>query len=58
MHKYTEKCIVYLHGLGSSRLEALSIAQNLPKHYSLCMFDMSGSGKSQGEFVTYGLKEQ
>jgi hypothetical protein len=21
------------------------------------MFDMSGSGKSQGEFLTYGMKE-
>ena len=46
MQKGTEKCIIYLHGLGSSRLEALTIAQHLPKHWSLCMFDMSGSGKS------------
>lgn len=22
------------------------------------MFDLSGSGKSQGEYITYGLKEQ
>jgi hypothetical protein len=42
------KCIIYLHGLGSSRLEALNIAQHLPKNYCICIFDMSGSGKSQG----------
>lgn len=53
-----EKCIIYLHGLGSNRLEALTIAQYMPKNYCLCMFDMSGSGKSEGNFVTYGLKEQ
>lgn len=51
------KCIVYLHGLGSSRLEALSLVQHLPLNYCLCMFDMSGSGKSEGDFTTYGLKE-
>lgn len=50
------KCIVYLHGLGSSRLEALNIVQYLPHNYCLCMFDMSGSGKSEGEYLTYGIK--
>lgn len=40
------RCILYLHGLGSSRLEALALVQQLPRNYCLCMFDMSGSGKS------------
>jgi len=47
-----------LHGLGSSRLESLAIAPQLPKSYCLCLFDLSGSGKSEGEFITYGLKEK
>ena len=55
---WNKQCVVYLHGLGSSRLEALHIAQALPKQYCFCMFDLSGSGKSEGEFITYGLKEQ
>lgn len=41
-----DKCIVYLHGLGSNRMEALSIIPHLPKNYSLFTFDLSASGKS------------
>ena len=48
---------MYLHGLGSCRLEALTLVPSLPKHYSLCMFDMSGGGKSEGTVRTYGKKE-
>jgi predicted acyl esterase len=32
--------------------------EKLPTDYCLCIFDMSGSGKSEGEKVTYGMKEQ
>lgn len=45
-----------MHGLGSMRLEGLTILKSLPKIYSLCLFDFSGCGKSVGETVTYGLK--
>jgi len=31
---------------------------HLPKNYSLLTFDLSGSGKSQGDFTTYGLREK
>lgn len=41
-----DKCIIYLHGLGSNRMEALSIIPHLPKYYSLFTFDLSASGKS------------
>ena len=53
-----QKCIVYLHGLGSSRLEGLPLVQQLPENYCLCIFDMSGSGKSEGETISYGVREQ
>jgi hypothetical protein len=43
--------------MGSTRLESLSVVQCMPANYCLCMFDMSGSGKSQGDLTTYGIKE-
>lgn len=46
-----------MHGLGSSKLEALSIVEYLPKQYCLFAFDFAGCGKSQGESITYGLRE-
>lgn len=51
------KCLLYLHGFGSSRLEALSLVELLPHDYCLCIFDLSGSGKSEGSKITYGIKE-
>lgn len=51
-------CIVYLHGLGSNRLEVLTLlkaAGELP--YDSCSFDFSGSGKSEGYFTSYGINE-
>jgi pimeloyl-ACP methyl ester carboxylesterase len=30
----------------------------MPKGYSLCVFDFSGCGKSEGLSVTYGMKEK
>jgi hypothetical protein len=52
------KCLLYLHGFGSSRLEALSLVELLPQEFCLCIFDLSGSGKSEGDLVTYGMKEK
>jgi pimeloyl-ACP methyl ester carboxylesterase len=51
------KCIIFLHGLGSTRLEAFPMVEALPEDYSLFCFDFSGSGKSEGSNITYGLKE-
>lgn len=52
-------CIIYAHGLGSNKLEALSLAKFFPKHgFDICSFDFSGSGRSEGHFTSYGLLEQ
>lgn len=52
-------CIVYAHGLGSNKLEALSITKYFIKHgFDMCSFDFSSSGRSQGEYTSYGMREQ
>lgn len=45
-----------MHGYGSNRLECCNILKVLKEPYSLCSFDFSGSGKSEGDRVTYGAK--
>ena len=45
-------------GYGSNRLECTNILRALPDHYAVCAFDFSGSGKSEGDLVTYGMKEK
>ena len=47
-----------MHGYGSNRLECTNILPFLGEELSLCSFDFSGSGKSQGDTVTYGSKEK
>jgi alpha/beta superfamily hydrolase len=55
----SDTCIIYAHGLGSNKMESLSLVQCLQKlNYHICAFDFSGSGKSDGDFTTYGLREQ
>jgi pimeloyl-ACP methyl ester carboxylesterase len=51
------KCIIYMHGLGSSRLEAFPFVESLPREYCLFVFDFAGCGKSEGDDITYGLRE-
>jgi pimeloyl-ACP methyl ester carboxylesterase len=52
-------CVIYLHGNSSSRLEALSCLPVLLKYnITLFCFDMSGSGRSDGEFVSLGYFER
>ena len=42
-------CILYAHGLGSNKLEALWIAKYfLRQRCDVCSFDFSGSGRSEG----------
>jgi hypothetical protein len=47
-------CLVFLHGFGSNRIESVNILPYLPSHYSMCAFDFSAEGKSEGSIVTYG----
>lgn len=45
--KKASSCIVYAHGLGSNKLEALPLAKFFPRHgYDICSFDFSSSGRS------------
>ena len=53
-----EICIVFLHGYGSNRLECSNLLKGLTEEYALCAFDFSGSGKSEGDRITYGAKEK
>jgi hypothetical protein len=47
-----------MHGYGSNRLECATLLRNIPALCALCAFDFSGSGKSEGDLVTYGMKEK
>jgi alpha/beta superfamily hydrolase len=52
-------CVIYLHGNSSSRVEGLSAAKILlPMDMTVFCFDFSGCGKSEGDWVTLGYKEQ
>jgi cephalosporin-C deacetylase-like acetyl esterase len=50
-------CVVFLHGYGSNRLECSNLLPFIQsQQLALCSLDFSGSGKSQGDTVTYGIK--
>ncbi|CEL97883.1 unnamed protein product [Vitrella brassicaformis CCMP3155] len=52
-------CVIYLHGNCSSRLEALtSLSVLLPNHITVFAFDFSGSGQSEGEYISLGYWER
>lgn len=53
-----DTCIVFMHGYGSNRLECANLLRSFPPAYALCAFDFSGSGKSEGDLITYGMKEK
>ena len=56
MHK---PCLVYLHGNASCRLEALKqLSLALSLGASLVTLDTSGSGLSEGEYISLGHFEQ
>ena len=47
--EHNNTCILYAHGLGSNKLEALPLAKYfLRQRYDVCSFDFSGSGRSEG----------
>ena len=51
-------CVLYLHGNASCRIEALPhVAPLLMLGIQVCAVDTTGSGSSEGEFVTLGLRE-
>ena len=52
-------CVIYMHGNSSSRLEALSsLSLVLSLGATLLSLDFSGSGKSEGDYVTLGFFEK
>eukprot|EP01054_Gregarina_sp_Poly1_P000118 Gregarina_sp_Poly_1__117@NODE_1026_length_5316_cov_53_860735_g264_i1_p2_GENE_NODE_1026_length_5316_cov_53_860735_g264_i1NODE_1026_length_5316_cov_53_860735_g264_i1_p2_ORF_typecomplete_len270_score36_16Hydrolase_4/PF12146_8/2e22Peptidase_S15/PF02129_18/2_1e17DUF818/PF05677_12/8_3e12DUF1100/PF06500_11/1_2e11Abhydrolase_1/PF00561_20/2_3e11Peptidase_S9/PF00326_21/5_5e11Acyl_transf_2/PF02273_15/8_8e10Abhydrolase_6/PF12697_7/4_1e09DLH/PF01738_18/1_6e07BAAT_C/PF08840_11/2_6e06DUF1057/PF06342_12/5_7e06A len=52
-------CVIYLHGNCSSRIEAhCALSTLLPLNITVVGFDFSGSGRSDGEYVTLGWNEE
>jgi len=52
-------CVVYLHGNCSSRLEASDTLQVLlPRGITVFSLDLSGSGHSEGEYISLGHYEE
>jgi alpha/beta superfamily hydrolase len=50
--------VVYLHGNSSSRLSALQYLEHLLPEVNVFTVDMSGSGRSEGEYVSLGYHEK
>nr|CCC48334.1 conserved hypothetical protein [Trypanosoma vivax Y486] len=51
-------CVVYLHGNRGSRYDALEALFLLGHGFSLFSFDASGSGLSDGEYISLGFYER
>ena len=52
-------CVIYMHGNASNKTEGLSYWEKIvAQGMNLCTFDFSGTGKSEGDWVTLGHKEQ
>lgn len=49
--------VVYLHTRGGCRLEGLFLDKVMLPKMGLVLFDFAGSGYSDGEFITMGVKE-
>lgn len=50
--------VVYLHGNSSSRLSALQYLEHLLPEVNVFTVDMSGSGRSEGEYISLGYHEK
>ncbi|KAL4464745.1 hypothetical protein ABPG74_011306 [Tetrahymena malaccensis] len=52
--------VVYLHGNAGTRLDSVPAVKHIVSKLGvdLCSFDFSGCGRSEGDFVTLGIKEQ
>mmetsp|Transcript_140668 Transcript_140668/g.262464 ORF Transcript_140668/g.262464 Transcript_140668/m.262464 type:complete len:479 (+) Transcript_140668:97-1533(+) len=54
-----EGCVIYCHGNCSSRMEAIEVVPLLlPRNISVFCLDFSGSGRSDGEYISLGYHEQ
>ena len=52
-------CVIYMHGNAGNKMEGLSYWKELvAENINLCVFDFSGCGNSQGEYITLGVKEK
>jgi len=52
-------CVIYMHGNAGNKMEGLSYWKELvAENINLCVFDFSGCGNSEGEFITLGVKEK
>ena len=52
-------CIIYLHGNCSSRIEAIPYLKYfLPTYITVFCFDFSGSGQSEGDYISLGWWER
>lgn len=49
--------VVYLHTRGGCRLEGLFLEKVMLPKMGLVLFDFAGSGFSEGDFITLGVKE-
>lgn len=57
--KYIMPVVIYLHGNSSSRLEGLkSSSELLKKNINLFIFDFSGCGQSEGDYISLGWHER
>ena len=51
-------CVIYCHSQSGNKVEGLFLKENcIANNYALCLFDFSGCGKSEGEYVTLGKRE-
>ncbi|CAK80523.1 unnamed protein product (macronuclear) [Paramecium tetraurelia] len=58
MQEKPHPCMIYLHGNSSSRIESFTIIEYLiPANISVCGIDLSGSGLSEGEYISLGFHE-
>lgn len=56
-HEYP--CVIYLHGHSSNRMEAHKLVKYfIPKGITVFCFDFSGSGSSEGEYISLGYYEK
>mmetsp|Transcript_6288 Transcript_6288/g.10579 ORF Transcript_6288/g.10579 Transcript_6288/m.10579 type:complete len:361 (-) Transcript_6288:68-1150(-) len=54
-----QPCVIYLHGNCSSRFEAFGMMSHLLKrNLSVFCLDLSGSGRSEGDYVSLGWHEE
>lgn len=55
MTQHPDLCIIYLHANNGSRVEGLHYVEELFKFkYNVCLIDFTGSGWSEGDYVTLG----